>query len=152
MVGGFRRDDGMKGCNLESLKNAPPKSFLAKFLSSQVHPKPPKNFSPKGEADAFSKKTLKFHGNLWVPPLAPENPKKKEANLKPKSPENCEPEHFKNMKLVFDITFCGDRAGGTTFDAHCGHMVNENETCIDFVRRWDGGRVGVSLFDSCDGC
>jgi len=48
--------------------------------------------------------------------------------------ENCEPEHFKNMKLVFDITFCGDRAGGTTFDAHCGHMVNENETCIDFVR------------------
>ena len=77
---------------------------------------------------------------------------KKEANLKPKPPENCEPEHFKNMKLVFDITFCGDRAGGTTFDAHCGHMVNENETCIDFVRRWDGGRVGVFLFDSCDGC
>lgn len=42
----------------------------------------------------------------------------------------CAPAHFKNMRLVLDITFCGDRAS-PSFAAHCGHV---NQSCEDFVR------------------
>ena len=46
--------------------------------------------------------------------------------------EACTADHFKNMKLVFDITFCGD-LGSPTFHEHCGAKVGHNN-CEAFVR------------------
>eukprot|EP00929_Paragymnodinium_shiwhaense_P067432 TRINITY_DN33944_c0_g1_i1.p1 TRINITY_DN33944_c0_g1~~TRINITY_DN33944_c0_g1_i1.p1 ORF type:complete len:662 (+),score=171.97 TRINITY_DN33944_c0_g1_i1:58-2043(+) len=47
--------------------------------------------------------------------------------------ENCSPEHFKNMRLVFDLTFCGD-FGAATFAASFGCPKEAKEmTCEEFV-------------------
>lgn len=48
-------------------------------------------------------------------------------------PAVCSPKHFVNMKLVFDITFCGDLAG-PTFDTECPEMAAEK--CPDFARKY----------------
>eukprot|EP00435_Cladocopium_sp_Y103_P024388 s340_g6.t1 len=54
--------------------------------------------------------------------------------------DDCHPDHFKNMKLVFDITFCGD-LGEPTFRDHCGRKgFGERKqrtytSCVDMVRK-----------------
>ena len=45
----------------------------------------------------------------------------------------CAKSHFKNMKLVFDITFCGD-LGSPTFHEHCGAKAGHSN-CDAFVRQ-----------------
>lgn len=66
--------------------------------------------------------------------------------------DDCHPNHFKNMKLVFDITFCGD-LGEPTYKFHCGRKHfhgrksadagpdaahggrgRKYKTCVDLVR------------------
>jgi len=52
--------------------------------------------------------------------------------------DDCQPNHFKNMKLVFDITFCGD-LGEPTFKQHCGkkrfgQLQRKYKGCVDMVR------------------
>ncbi|CAJ1403047.1 unnamed protein product [Effrenium voratum] len=42
----------------------------------------------------------------------------------------CTAAHFKNMRMVFDTTFCGDYAGGS-FAAYCGWTQMQ---CEDYVR------------------
>ncbi|CAK9039163.1 Probable glycosidase C21B10.07 [Durusdinium trenchii] len=42
----------------------------------------------------------------------------------------CTADHFKNMKMVFDTTFCGDYAG-STFQANCPWI---KQSCEDYVR------------------
>lgn len=46
----------------------------------------------------------------------------------------CDPEHFQNMRLVFDITFCGD-LGGPTFASSCPEIAKQGIDCEEFVRR-----------------
>jgi len=46
-------------------------------------------------------------------------------------PDTCEPRHFTNMRLVFDISFCGD-LGDPTFADSCG-ATHRNMTCQEFV-------------------
>lgn len=48
-------------------------------------------------------------------------------------PAVCSAQHFANMRLVFDITFCGDLAG-TTFLRDCPE-VGAQMSCPDFVRQ-----------------
>jgi len=47
-------------------------------------------------------------------------------------PRICSPDHFKNMRFTFDLTFCGDY-GNPTFAASCPQAA-EAMTCDDFVR------------------
>jgi len=42
----------------------------------------------------------------------------------------CSADHFKNMRMVFDTTFCGDYAG-STFQSNCPWL---KESCEDYVR------------------
>eukprot|EP00931_Biecheleriopsis_adriatica_P048497 TRINITY_DN28016_c0_g1_i1.p1 TRINITY_DN28016_c0_g1~~TRINITY_DN28016_c0_g1_i1.p1 ORF type:complete len:456 (+),score=85.87 TRINITY_DN28016_c0_g1_i1:70-1368(+) len=51
------------------------------------------------------------------------------------NPEFCSDKHFKNMRMVFDTTFCGDMAGNQ-FEANC---PNTGMSCNDFVaqRPWE---------------
>jgi len=49
------------------------------------------------------------------------------------SDEDCNKDHFRNMHLVFDITFCGD-LGSPTFQAGCP-AVAQSMTCEEFVER-----------------
>eukprot|EP00438_Fugacium_kawagutii_P002998 Skav233477 [mRNA] locus=scaffold1310:5924:14162:+ [translate_table: standard] len=44
--------------------------------------------------------------------------------------EKCTAAHFKNMRMVFDTTFCGDYAGAS-FNSFCGWTHME---CADYVR------------------
>lgn len=39
-------------------------------------------------------------------------------------------DHFKNLKIIFDTTFCGDWAGNTWNDTQCAHLA---PTCEAFV-------------------
>jgi len=53
--------------------------------------------------------------------------------------DECHPTHFKNMKLVFDITFCGD-LGEPTFRDNCGKKgfgskQRTYKSCVDMVRK-----------------
>jgi len=48
-------------------------------------------------------------------------------------PYVCSPRHFVNMRLVFDITFCGD-LGGPTFQSDCPDVAMEMG-CPEFVGR-----------------
>jgi len=43
----------------------------------------------------------------------------------------CAPQHFKNMRIVFDLTFCGD-FGDAVWGARCPGF---NMTCADFVKK-----------------
>ena len=45
--------------------------------------------------------------------------------------KTCPAEHFKNMRMVFDLTFCGD-LGGPTFAASCPEHAAKM-TCQEFV-------------------
>ena len=58
----------------------------------------------------------------------------------------CTKSHFKNMKLVFDITFCGD-LGSPTFHEHCGAKAAKagHSNCEAFVRQELLKRVRVSV-------
>lgn len=47
------------------------------------------------------------------------------------APQTCSPRHFVNMRLVFDLTFCGD-LGGPTFAKYCPDFA-ERMTCEEFV-------------------
>mmetsp|Transcript_100649 Transcript_100649/g.290765 ORF Transcript_100649/g.290765 Transcript_100649/m.290765 type:complete len:584 (-) Transcript_100649:32-1783(-) len=49
------------------------------------------------------------------------------------SDDGCNKDHFKNMRLVFDITFCGD-LGAPTFAESCPEIANKM-TCEEFVYR-----------------
>ena len=64
--------------------------------------------------------------------------------------EACTADHFKNMKLVFDITFCGD-LGSPTFNDHCGAKVGHGN-CDAFVRQESYSKFEVLLlcFPSLD--
>lgn len=44
--------------------------------------------------------------------------------------DNCSPDHFKNMRLAFDVTFCGDYAG-PLFGSSCPAW--DHMTCEEFV-------------------
>lgn len=46
----------------------------------------------------------------------------------------CSADHFKNMRMVFDTTFCGDYAG-STFQASCPWL---KQSCEDYVRNSPG--------------
>lgn len=48
-------------------------------------------------------------------------------------PGNCDPAHFQQMRLVFDITFCGDM-GAPTFADSCPDQAVQGLNCQDFVR------------------
>eukprot|EP00933_Yihiella_yeosuensis_P082549 TRINITY_DN9646_c0_g1_i1.p1 TRINITY_DN9646_c0_g1~~TRINITY_DN9646_c0_g1_i1.p1 ORF type:complete len:455 (-),score=96.92 TRINITY_DN9646_c0_g1_i1:28-1320(-) len=48
--------------------------------------------------------------------------------------EHCHKNHFKNMRLIFDLTFCGDFAGATWGDK-CPHLAKTYKKCEDFVRK-----------------
>lgn len=48
-------------------------------------------------------------------------------------PDVCPPSHFANMRLVFDITFCGD-LGGATFERDCPEVA-ASMSCPEFVRK-----------------
>lgn len=43
--------------------------------------------------------------------------------------DDCTPSHFRQNKIIFDLTFCGDWAGAT-FGAACPGLG----ACIDYVR------------------
>ena len=50
----------------------------------------------------------------------------------------CPPSHFSNMKLVFDLTFCGDW-DGATYPQNCADEIQANQwptTCEDFVANY----------------
>eukprot|EP00930_Biecheleria_cincta_P101943 TRINITY_DN9359_c0_g1_i1.p1 TRINITY_DN9359_c0_g1~~TRINITY_DN9359_c0_g1_i1.p1 ORF type:complete len:456 (-),score=53.94 TRINITY_DN9359_c0_g1_i1:205-1521(-) len=47
-------------------------------------------------------------------------------------PTTCSANHFKNMRMVFDITFCGDYAG-KTFQQACPQA--QGMSCTEFVER-----------------
>jgi len=46
-------------------------------------------------------------------------------------PYSCPRSHFRNMRLVFDLTFCGD-LGNAFFHRDCG-AIAQNMSCRDFV-------------------
>ncbi|CAK0892080.1 unnamed protein product [Prorocentrum cordatum] len=46
-------------------------------------------------------------------------------------PVSCSKDHFENMRLVFDLTFCGDWAGAT----FAGACPQHNMTCDEFVAK-----------------
>uniref|UniRef100_A0A7S4VRA0 GH16 domain-containing protein n=1 Tax=Alexandrium monilatum TaxID=311494 RepID=A0A7S4VRA0_9DINO len=49
------------------------------------------------------------------------------------APEVCSPTHFVNMRLVFDISFCG-ALGGSTWHQECPEAASQM-SCPEFVRR-----------------
>jgi len=49
------------------------------------------------------------------------------------SAENCHQSHFQNMRLIFDLTFCGDLADAT-FSHHCP-VIGKLMTCNEFVAK-----------------
>ena len=45
----------------------------------------------------------------------------------------CPSDHLKDMYLIFDLTFCGDWAGGQgEWDSQCKNKVN-NDNCVNYV-------------------
>lgn len=50
------------------------------------------------------------------------------------NPETCPTTHFRNMRLVIDLTFCGDY-GKPSFATACPEFMAANLTCEQFVRK-----------------
>ncbi|CAE8690579.1 unnamed protein product, partial [Polarella glacialis] len=86
------------------------------------------------------------HIRTWFWPAGQEPADVKQKNPQPDSwgkpfsyfslsPEKCHPGHFKDMRIIFDTTFCGDFAGDPgLFKQHCPAQAQKYRNCDNFVR------------------